>query len=223
MKILLIDAHPRAGSFCDALADEYRSGALAAGHELREVSLRELDFDPLFDGYGSGQALEPALQRAQREISWSDHLVFVYPTWWGGPPALLKGFVDRVFLPGFAFRYESGKLLQTPLLKGKTARLLVTMDAPSPIYHLVLGAPGHRQMRRAVFDFCGIKSLGSHEFSALKFTNASVRKAMLMRARLLGMNEGTVSERLCTAAKLFRFIQNDEAFNRSNAQAAERA
>ena len=110
--MLVILGHPRRDSLCGALAGAYADGARAAGHEVRFLALGDLDFDPIRrEGYGEAPPLEPDLVRAQHDISWCDHMAWAYPNWWGTMPALMKGFIDRVILPGFAFRYREGKLL----------------------------------------------------------------------------------------------------------------
>ena len=104
MRCLLILAHPRRNSLCGALFDACAEGARQAGVECRELILSEMRFDPdVHVDSPEHQPLEPDLLRAQRDIHWAEHLVFVYPTWWGTFPALLKGFLDRVLTPGFAF------------------------------------------------------------------------------------------------------------------------
>jgi NAD(P)H dehydrogenase (quinone) len=150
--ILLILAHPAQSSLCRALAEAYRKGAAEVGHEVRFLALGELAFDPiLHDGYSTLQPLEPDLVAAQEAINWAQHLVFVYPTWWGAIPALLKGFFDRVFLPGFAFGYRDNSPFWDRLLAGRSAHLLVTMDTPPWYYRWVFRMPGH----------CGARSLSS--------------------------------------------------------------
>ena len=110
-RILIILGHPSASSLCAGLADAYAQGARDSGAEVRLLRLGELDFDPLLHaGYRQDQPLEPDLQRAQADILWASHLAWAYPTWWGGLPALLKGFIDRIFLPGFAFKYRKGSV-----------------------------------------------------------------------------------------------------------------
>jgi len=102
-RILIILGHPAETSLCRAIAEAYQSGAQAAGQDVRLLSLGQLDFDPILrDGYNTIQPLEPDLVAAQESIAWAEHLVFVYPIWWGSIPAILKGFFDRIFLPGFA-------------------------------------------------------------------------------------------------------------------------
>ncbi|ENO94605.1 hypothetical protein C662_00210 [Thauera sp. 28] len=110
-RILVVLGHPDNDSFCRAIADSYIDGAKAAGNEVQLISVGDLAFDPvLHKGYTAIQELEPDLVAGQAAITWAQHIVFVYPIWWGAMPALLKGFIDRVFLPGFAFKYREGSL-----------------------------------------------------------------------------------------------------------------
>ena len=108
MRCPLILAHPRRDSLCDALFDACRDGARPTGVECRELILSDIRFDPnVHEASPEPQPLEPYLFRAQRDIHWAEHLVFVYRTWWGTFPALIKGFLDRIMTPGFAFRHLS--------------------------------------------------------------------------------------------------------------------
>jgi putative NADPH-quinone reductase len=125
---------------------------------VKEIRVSDLRFDPvLHTGYRHTQTMEEDLVRSQKLIRWADHVVFVYPTWWGTMPALLKGFIDRVFLPGFAFKYRDNSVLWDKLLTGRSARLIVTMDAPVWYYRFVYGNAGHNAMKKATLQFCGIK------------------------------------------------------------------
>ena len=129
--IVVILGHPDKECLCGALDEAYIDSTKAPASEIRELKLGEFDFDSiLWKGYNRIQELEPDLVRAQELIQWSDHIVFVYPNWWGTMPALMKGFFDRVFLPGFAFRYREDSAFWDKLLSGRTARLIVTMDTP---------------------------------------------------------------------------------------------
>lgn len=173
-KILVIQGHPVKDTFIDCLKDTYIASAREAGAEVKEIMLRELQFEINFrEGYRGNQPLEADLQSAQDLISWADHLVFFYPNWWGTYPAQLKGFIDRTFLPGFAFKYTGNGREHVKLLTGKSARIVVTMDDPVWYYYLSLKAPGHQSMRKAILNFCGIKpvyvnSLGSMRKSSEK-------------------------------------------------------
>ncbi|WMR31148.1 NAD(P)H-dependent oxidoreductase, partial [Metapseudomonas otitidis] len=150
------------------------------------LKLSEMAFDPvLHQGYDQSQPLEPDLLEAQRQIHWAQHLVFVYPIWWGGVPALLKGFLDRVLLPGFAFRYR-GPRSWDKLLQGRTADLLVTLDTPPWYFRWVYGAPGHRQMKRTILGFCGIRTRHLAEFAPVHTSTEEQRQAWLRRAETLG-------------------------------------
>jgi NAD(P)H dehydrogenase (quinone) len=190
-KILLILGHPRRDSFCAGLADAYAQGASGAGHELRRYDLGELQFNVVLDGRyrQAEQTLEPILIELQQAIRWADHLVFVYPTWWGVMPALLKGFFDRAFLPGFAFKYRKGSKLWDRLLSGRSARALVTMDSPPWYYRWVKGAPGHVQLRSSILGFAGIKPVQIHSIGPIRGSKPAQREQWLARALHIGASE----------------------------------
>ncbi|MDX1368702.1 NAD(P)H-dependent oxidoreductase [Pseudomonas sp.] len=186
-RILMILGTPKSNSLCHALGEAYAQGARNEGHVVRQLKLGELSFDPvLHDGYDQSQTLEPDLLEAQRQIHWAEHLVFVYPVWWGGLPALLKGFFDRVFLPGFAFKYRGRSQLWDKLLSGRTADLLVTLDTPPWYFRWIYGAPAHRQMTRTILGFSGIKTRRLSEFAPVRPSSEEQRQSWLRRAETLG-------------------------------------
>jgi putative NADPH-quinone reductase len=186
-RILVILGHPTRDSFCGSLADAYVKGAESAGNEVQFIALGDLSFDPvLHNGYTKGQELEADLVAAQGAISWAQHLVFVYPIWWGAMPALLKGFIDRVFLPGFAFKYRSGSALWDRLLSGRSAHLLVTMDSPPWYFRWIAGMPGHHQMKRAILGFSGIKPVSISNFGPVKGSAQKTRDNWLAQANSYG-------------------------------------
>ncbi len=181
--ILIINAHPDPESFCRSLAMSYQEGAEKAGASCRLVNLYELEFNPMLGaGYRIPMPLEPDLIQVQEWIAASQHLVFVYPNWWGTYPALLKGFLDRVFLPGFAFKYGENSSRWEKLLKQKSGLLLVTMDTPVWYYQLGFRAPGHNAMKRCVLHFCGVKPVKSVVFSPIKNSSQEKRKQWLTDA-----------------------------------------
>lgn len=187
MKILLINGHPSRESFCHALARAYKDGALSAGAEVREINVGDLQFSPnLAHGYRKITGLEADLIRAQDSIKWAEHLVFVYPTWWGTMPALLKGFIDRTFLPGFAFKYRNDSIWWDRLLTGRSARMIVTMDAPVWFFRLVYGKPGHNAMKKMILEFCGIKPVKITSFGSIERSSDKQRAGWLNRVRGLG-------------------------------------
>ena len=186
-RILVLLGHPGQQSFCTALAERYVTAAQQAGHEVRLCRLGALRFDPiLHEGYQQIQPLEPDLQQAQADILWAEHLVWVFPIWWGGIPALLKGFLDRVMLPGFAFKYRPGKAFPEKLLQGRTADLLVTLDTPPWYYRWVYHMPGLHQMRRTTLAFCGIRPLKTLTFGPVLGSTAERRERWLEQASRLG-------------------------------------
>lgn len=186
-RVMVLLGHPGQQSFCAALAERYVTAAQQAGHEVRLCRLADLQFNPiLHEGYQQIQALEPDLQQAQADIRWAEHLVWVFPIWWGGVPALLKGFLDRVLLPGFAFKYRPGKAFPEKLLHGRTADLLVTLDTPSWYYRWVYRMPGLNQIRRTTLAFCGIKPLKTLTFGPLIDATPARRQRWLEQASRLG-------------------------------------
>lgn len=186
-KITVILGHPDAASYCGALADAYVESARQADHEVRVFRLGDAAFDTvLHHGYRQTQPLEPALVEVQQAITWAEHLVFVFPMWWGGLPALLKGFFDRVFLPGFAFKYRTGSQLWDKLLAGRTARAFVTMDTPLWYYTLFYWCPLHLQFRRAIMGFCGIKPTSIKVFAPVRYADDAKRGRWLDEVRRTG-------------------------------------
>ena len=113
-------------------------------------------------------------------------MVFVYPNWWGTYPALLKGFIDRVFLPNFAFKYHKKDPFWDKILTGKTAQILVTMDTPVWYYWLINRSPIHNSMKRAILEFCGLKQVKIKSFGPIKSSTKTKREQWLKEAETLG-------------------------------------
>ncbi|URJ44349.1 NAD(P)H-dependent oxidoreductase [Paenibacillus polymyxa] len=188
-KILVIQGNPVAGSYGEALAQSYVKGAKAGGAEVRLLQLSELDFNPnLLGGYRNKLPLEPDLIQAQESIKWAEHLVFVFPIWWGSLPALMKGFIDRTFMPGFAFKYQKGKPLPDKLLKGRTARLITTMDGPHWYYRFFQGQPVHRMMKDSTLHLCGVKPVHSTAIDLMNKLSDQQRNDWLSKVEQLGRN-----------------------------------
>ena len=129
-KILVIQTHPDAESYCQALGEAYIAGAASSEANIEVINIRELDFNPNLEfGYRKRTELEPDLLEAWEKIQRAEHIVLIHPLWWGSIPAMAKGFFDRLFLPGWAFEKKEGSLVKwDKLLKGKSARIIVTMD-----------------------------------------------------------------------------------------------
>jgi putative NADPH-quinone reductase/1,4-dihydroxy-2-naphthoate octaprenyltransferase len=184
MNVLIIYGHPRRDSLSDALGQAYAEGACGAVEEVRTLVLDEIGFNlnvevPL----PRNQNFEEGLLHAQRRIEWADHMVFVYPTWWGTVPALLKGFLDRVLTAGFAFREVKGGTGYEGLLKGKSAHLITTMDTPRWVYRWIYRSPGHNAMRRATLQFCGIWPVRVSAFGPVRYSTEDERQGWLEAVR----------------------------------------
>jgi NAD(P)H dehydrogenase (quinone) len=184
--ITVILGHPDASSFCNAIAEKYAASARAAGHTVKLFKLGEIDFDPVLrHGYNKRQELEPALLEIREAISWAQHLVFVYPTWWGSMPAILKGMFDRIFLPGYAFKYRKNSSWWDRLLVGRSAHAIVTMDTPPWFYRLVYTMPGHHQIRKTILEFCGIKPVRITSFGPVRDASEVRRSKWLLKVERL--------------------------------------
>lgn len=182
MNILIINGHPDRESFCHGLNAAYKKGAEKKGNEVKEIILSNMTFNPvLMYGYRKRTELEPDLLDAREKIIWADHIVWIYPNWWGSVPALLKGFIDRVFLPRFAFEYRPDKYTPKKLLKGKTSEIISTMDSPTWWYSWVLGDPGGKMIRTSLGAYCGIKNIRNTYFAVVKTSTAAQKEKWLKK------------------------------------------
>lgn len=185
-KILIINGHPDKESFCFALADAYKKGAQASGAEVKEIIVADLQFNPnLQFGYRKRTELEQDLLEARELIKWATHLVWVYPVWWATFPAILKGFIDRVFLPGFAFKKREGSLLWDKYLKGKSARIISTLDQPVWYYWLINKRPSYWAMKKNILNFCGIAPVKATTIGPIRLSKASFRQRWLEKTERL--------------------------------------
>ncbi|MFC4436308.1 MULTISPECIES: NAD(P)H-dependent oxidoreductase [Natrialbaceae] len=197
MNVLVILGHPRTDSFCGALATAYREGAREAGVDVRELAVADLEFDPdVHTESPEDQPLEDDLREAQREIEWADHLVFVYPNWWGTMPARLKGFFDRVFVPGFAFSFydDDEGSGHEGLLGDKTAELIVTMDMPAWVYRWIYRQPGNNAVKRATLGFAGVRTARVTNLGSIEDSTLEQREDWLEETRELGCSLATGPE-----------------------------
>ena len=156
-RILVINGHPdpAATHLCAALAEAYERGAKAAGFEVDRLDVGTLDF-PLIrslEDYKSGTVTED-MARAQEAVKHAQHLVFVFPIWFGSPPALLKGFFEQLLRYGFS--WSSPQAAMSSVLTGKSARLIVTMGMPTPVFRFLLGGHGLAALEKGLFLVTGV-------------------------------------------------------------------
>lgn len=192
--IAVVVGNPFPDSLDHALAAAYATAARGAGAEVRVIDLAESRFeltprtreDVRVTGMDDLDRLGPQIASMIETVAWADHLVFVYPIWWGTYPAVLKGFIDRVFLSGTAFRYGRHGTGWERLLRGRTARLLVTMDAPSFFNRLKYRRASEMAMRNPLLWYVGIKTVGVTHFDRVRFSTPERRTGWLERAARLG-------------------------------------
>lgn len=188
-RITIINGHPHPQSFNEALAEAYKLGALASGAQVKEIHIHALRFNPnLGFGYNTIQPLEPDLVEALDKLKWANHLVWIHPVWWGGLPSQMKGFIDRVFLPGVAFRYKKDSIWWEKLLKGRSARIITTMDQPGWYYWLFYGKPSINQLKKSTLQFCGISPVKVTAIGPIRNADATRRKNFITKVNALGAN-----------------------------------
>lgn len=186
-KILIINGHPNPGSFNFGVAASYKKGAIASGADVAEIVVADLQFNPnLQFGYQQRTEQEPDLIAAWQKILWADHLVWVHPVWWGGLPAITKGFIDRLFLPGFAFKYRENSVWWDKLLTGKTAHIITTLDQPGWYYWLVYGRPSTNMLRKSTLEFCGVKPVKVTYLEGIRTSDEPKRTKWLRQVEQLG-------------------------------------
>jgi putative NADPH-quinone reductase len=168
-RIAIIQGHPDSAGhhLLHALADAYAEGAIAAGHEVRRIEVAKIEF-PLLRSqvdFETGTAPLPLVQ-PQDDMRWAQHWVFLFPLWHGTMPALLKGFLEHIFRPGFAMEYQKDAAgsrdpsrFPKRLLAGRSARIVVTMGMPVLLYRWYFGAYGLRSFERSMLSFAGIKPI----------------------------------------------------------------
>jgi putative NADPH-quinone reductase len=185
----LIQGHPdpAGGHLCHALAQAYADGAREAGHELRTLDVAQLDFPLLRSQHAwTHEPLPAALAPAQEMIRWADHLVFFFPLWLGGMPALLKGFLEQIAREGFAFAKDARHPMGRKLLKGRSARLVVTMGMPAVVYRYYFRAHSIKALERNILGFVGIGPIDETLIGGVEAMSDKSRDAWFAKLRALG-------------------------------------
>ena len=188
-KIAIIQGHPdpAGGHFCHALAEAYAEGAHYGGHDVRLTEVARLDF-PLLrtaQDYEKGKP-PPDIAAAQEAVSWANHIVLVYPLWLGALPALLKGFLEQVFRPGYAVSWIERGHAWDKLLTGRSARVVVTMGMPAWAYRWYFRAHSLKNLERNILGFCGIGPIRETLIGSIEEIDEEARTIWLEKLRRLG-------------------------------------
>jgi len=188
-RIIVVVGHARRDTYCRALADAYKLGAEAGGHKVELFDTSCISFDPiLHEGFVRVQPLEPELQVAHDAMIAADHLVLIFPLWLGTLPAIFKGFLERVLQPDLVEPAKAGRFVQ--VLKGKSARVIVTMGMPGFIYRWWFGAHAVKMLRRNILGFMGVGPIRTTIYGFVEGVGKERRKAWLEAVERLGRRAG---------------------------------
>ncbi len=189
-RILILQGHPDGGTphLCHALAEAYADGARESGHELRRLDVARLDFPLLRSQHEWEQGeLPPGLCQAQDDIAWAQHLLIVFPLWLGEMPALLKGLLEQVARPGFAFKAEGGNPFGRKGLKGRSARVVLTMGMPALVYRYYYRAHSLKSLERNILGFVGIGPIHETLIGMVGQLKPEQAQSQLAKLRRLGL------------------------------------
>lgn len=186
-KIFIFVGHPNNESFSVAMAEAYAKGARESGHEVRITRLADMKFDPiLHKGYKVIQQYEPDLVKFQEDVKWSEHFVSIFPIWWSDMPALMKGLVDRVWMPGFAYNFRKDWIPGWyRRLKGRSARVIVTSDSHPCLLWILFGGNINHWVR-GVLRFSGFAPVHKTWFSGMKKMQPERATKLLAKIEELG-------------------------------------
>lgn len=183
MKTLVIYTYPNHKSLNYAFLQKIIKGSNENPNikELQVLDLYEEKFDPLlvFNEHKRRRDMyrDPRIEKYRTQITWADKIVFVYPIWWGRPPAMLMGYIDQLFAANFAYRDKKG-LLPEGLLKGKSVVCVSTMKGPANYPLLWLNNAHKVLMRKALFNFVGIKKVKFFEFGNMESSKGKQNKKL---------------------------------------------
>ena len=196
--IVVIEGHPDPSHerLNHALADTYAAAAQAANHDVRRIAVGLTDF-PILRTAADFQTGHPpaAIAKAQEDIAWADHVAIFYPLWHGDMPALLKAFIEQTFRPGFSMDYGGPGRLPKQLLRGKSARIVVTMGMPPIIYRWMFGAHSLKNLQRNILGMCGMRPVRTALFGVGMTQNADLSRAVNAMEKLVAVDAAEVPQK----------------------------
>ncbi|WP_025702175.1 NAD(P)H-dependent oxidoreductase [Paenibacillus forsythiae] len=183
MNTLIVYAHPNRESLNGAFLNAVKQGiAQTSSGEFQVLDLYEENFDPSLvynkERRRRDMHKDPELEKYREQIRWADRLVFIYPIYWGRPPAILLGYIDRMFASNFAYRDRPNRIYPEGLLKGKSAVCISTMKGPAHYPLLTLNNAHKVLMKRAVFHFVGIRKVKFFEFGSMESKKGNQAKKL---------------------------------------------
>ncbi|WP_242314552.1 NAD(P)H-dependent oxidoreductase [Bacillus cereus group sp. BfR-BA-01355] len=183
MNVLIVYAHPNPSSFNATILNHVQKGLQETNHSVTVLDLYKEQFDPVLVFHEEKKRRdlvnEEETARYRTLVEEADTLLFIYPIWWWGMPAILKGFIDRIFVAGFAYKYEG--VLPKGLLQGKKAWVINTLDSPLWYVALLYRSADWIMMKRGVLRFCGIRDIKRSVFQSVKTSKVSKREKWLLQ------------------------------------------
>lgn len=188
-RIAILLGHPTLGGrhFCHALAEAYARGAAKGGHEVRLISVAELDFPFLRSKSDwENDPPPPVIEQAQQSLAWAEHIVLIYPLWLGGMPALLKGFLEQALRPAFMTGGAGVGASWKKALKGKSSRIIITMGMPGFAFRWYFGAHSLKSLKRSILSLVGVGPNRHTLIGMIEGMSDAKRKAWLNSVAELG-------------------------------------
>ena len=184
MNVLVVLGHPKPGSFNHAIAEAAVATLRAGGHEVTFHDLYQERFDPVLPAaeIRAGAELPPAIAEHCRALAACDGIVIVHPNWWGQPPAILKGWVDRVVRAGVAYRFDEGDAgegVPIPLLRARAALILNTTDTPLEREHAEFGDPLESIWKNCILRYCGVGTVVRRTYGVVVTSTPEARRRWL--------------------------------------------
>ena len=185
MKVLVIIGHQRKGSFCHAIVETAIEELKTAGHDVVFHDLYEEEFDPILphEEIDPDAELDPVVRQHVDEVMAADGYLVVHPNWWGQPPAILKGWIDRVFRQGHVYRFGPEGVIG--LLGGKSALVITTSNPPREAELELFGDPLENLWKACVFNFCGVEDFHRRNFESIVLSTLEQRQGWLEEVRRL--------------------------------------
>lgn len=181
MNTLIIYAHPNHQSLSYSFYKSILKGINTKAESVETIDLYAENFNPALvyneEKRRRDMHLDPELTAYREKIKWANRIVFIYPIFWGRPPAMLLGFIDRIFASNFAYK-DNGKAFPEPLLVGKEAICISVMKGPAGYLRLWLGNAHQMLMKRALFSFVGIKKVKFFEFGDMEKKDGKQKHAL---------------------------------------------